>query len=74
MLVHCLIIFLNLVAFRHNETGQMSNFWTFSREDKGRMARNSEIWLVDVSISPAELIRFWSWSVDFPHCGAILTW
>ena len=32
-----------------------------------------EIWHVDVFWSPSELIRFWSWSIDFPPFGTIFT-
>ena len=32
-----------------------------------------EIWHVNVCWLPSELIKFWSWSVDFPSSGAILT-
>ena len=33
----------------------------------------SEILHVDVSLAPSELIRLWSWSVDFPPFGVTLT-
>ena len=32
-----------------------------------------EIWNVEVSLPHSKFIRLWSWSVDFPHFGAILT-
>ena len=31
-----------------------------------------EIWYADVFWPPSELIKFWSWSVDFPHLGTTL--
>ena len=32
------------------------------------------MWHIEVSWPPPQLIRFWLWSVVFPHFGAILTW
>ena len=30
-----------------------------------------ELWHADVSRPPSELIKFWSWSVDFPFLASI---
>ena len=64
---HHLLIFLNLVAF--GETGKIWDFWLL----KNTREEWPEIWYADVSCPPSELIRFLSWSVDFPHYGIILT-
>ena len=66
---HCLLIFPILAAFWLCETGQNYGFWAFSWECMGEMAWNLTCW----SWPPSELIRFWSWSVDFPHFGGIVT-
>ena len=49
-----------------------------SGEVSGHLPENawrewSEILHVDVSWAPSELIRLWSWSVDFPPFGVTLT-
>ena len=50
-----------------------------SGEVSGNLPENawrewSEILHVDVSWTPSELIRLWSWSVDFPPFGVTLAW
>ena len=47
----------------------LGSFRAFSWEHMGGMAR---IWHADISWPPSEVIRFWSWSVNFPNFGNIL--
>ena len=46
-------------------------FWAISGEHMGEWP---EIWHADLSWPSSEMIRLWSWSVDFPHIGCILTY
>ena len=71
----------------HLYMGPLVQLWPFfgmspsvcpSGEVSGHLLENawrewSEILHVNVSWKPSELIRLWSWSVDFLNCGTILT-
>ena len=79
----------NLFSPVHGSVGPSDQPWPFcsmsvrlsvrpSGEVSGHLPENawrewSEILHVDVSWAPPELIRLWSWSVDFPPFGVTLT-
>ena len=56
------LIFLNLAAFWLSETGQIEVSFYFMETACGEWP---EIWHAAVSWQPSELIRSWSWHVDF---------
>ena len=62
---HGLLILFILAAIWLSETGEICSFWAFSEEQIGRMAWNLTCRYISWLLS--ELIRFWSWSVDFSN-------
>ena len=67
---HVLLIFLLLSSLLLSEVGQICGFRAFPGE---RMGECPAILHADVSWPPSELMKFWSWSVDFPPLGITLT-
>ena len=80
----------NLFSPVHGSVGPFDQPWPFcgmsvrpsvrpSGEVSGHLPENalrewSKILHADVSWAPSELIRLWSWSVDFPRFGVTLTY
>ena len=44
----------------------MGQFWDLGISRRTYEREWPKMWHADVSLSPTELIKFWSWSVDFP--------
>ena len=67
---HGMFIFLILAPFWLSETVQI---WGFRDFLQNAWEEWPKIWHADVSLPPLELITFGSWSIGFPHLGAIFT-
>ena len=65
---HGMLIFLILAPFWLSETVQIWGFLDFLQIAWEEWPK---IWHGDVSLPPLELITFGSWSIGFPHFGAI---